>query len=89
MTRRAFLAEVAVASAVAGAASAASPVGMFGKASGLARGPRCEVVWFYMDRLHLDPTGEAEAYQPPRGARSAAAVAHLSEEAFRRRQCYV
>jgi hypothetical protein len=89
LTRRAFIAEVAVASAVAGAASMTSPAGVFGEALDAARGPRRDVVWFFMDRLFLDATGKAPAYHPPLGARSAAPVAHLTEEAFRSLQCYV
>ncbi len=47
------------------------------------------VVSFYMDRLYLDPTGTALPYLSPLGMRSAAPLAHLSEEAFRRAQLYV
>jgi hypothetical protein len=41
-----------------------------------------------MDQPYLDTTGKAAPYHPPVGARSAAPVAHLSEEAFRRAQSY-
>lgn len=47
------------------------------------------VVSYYMDRLYLDPTGTAAPYIAPGGMRSAAPLAHLSEEAFRRAQLYV
>jgi hypothetical protein len=47
------------------------------------------IVSFYMDRLYLDHTGTAIPYLSPRGMRSAAPLAHLSEEAFRRAQLYV
>lgn len=50
---------------------------------------RAPALWFYMDRLYLDYTGAAIPYRPPRGMRSAAPLAHLSEEAFRRAQLYV
>lgn len=50
------------------------------------RGP---VVSFYMDRPYLDLTGTAIPYVAPRGMRSGAPLAGLSEEAFRRTQVYV
>jgi hypothetical protein len=50
---------------------------------------RPPVVSFYMDRPYLDPTGTAMPYLLPRGARSGAPLALLSEEAFRSAQCCV
>jgi len=41
------------------------------------------VVTFHMDALHLDPTGTADPYVPPRGLRSGAAVEHLGEAELR------
>jgi hypothetical protein len=60
----------------------------------LAAGPAAArivppVVWFYMDRLYIDITGSAIPYVSPPGMRSAAPLAHLSDEAFRRAQLYV
>jgi len=89
LTRRAFMAQVAVASALASAASVISCAGLLREASAATREPRGEVVSFHMDRLYLDATGKAPPYHPPLGARSAAPVAHLTEEAFRSRHCYV
>jgi hypothetical protein len=50
---------------------------------------RQPVVSFYMDRLYLDSTGTAVPYLSPSGMRSAAPLAHLSDEALRRAQLYV
>jgi hypothetical protein len=47
------------------------------------------IVSFHMEQPYLDRTGTAIHYRPPRGARSAAPVAYLSEEKFRRQHCYV
>ena len=80
--------QVAVAGAV-GAASAISLAGLLREDSAVRRWPRGEVVSFHMDRLYLDATGTAAPYHPPPGARSAAPVAHLAEDAFRSRHCYV
>jgi hypothetical protein len=41
-----------------------------------------------MDQPYTDKTGKAIPYHPPRGMRSGAVVERLSEEAFRRMQCY-
>jgi hypothetical protein len=49
---------------------------------------RVPVVSFYMDRPYLDPTGMAEPYVPPAGARSAQPLAELSDEEFLRRHPY-
>jgi hypothetical protein len=87
LTRREFVAKLAVAGAAAGAICAAPFTGAFDGARD-TRGTRRAVVSFHMDRPYIDPTGAAMPYYPPRGARSAAAVAHLNEEAFRRMQCY-
>jgi len=82
-TRRAF-----VVAAVSGAVIAFAPVPLWWEApAATGNEPRDAVVTFYMDRLYLDRTGTAQPYRAPRGARSAAPVAHLNEEEFRR--CYV
>jgi hypothetical protein len=82
MTRREFIGIVTAAGAAAAAIAVAPEI--------CAAGPvrRRDVVSFHMDRPYVDHTGTAMPYLPPAGARSAAAVAHLSEEAFRRMQCY-
>jgi hypothetical protein len=89
LTRRDFVAKLAVAGAAIGAFSmapgAVSPVESL---AGISES-RAPVVSFHMDRPYIDVTGTAMPYRQPRGARSAAAVAHLSEETFRRMQCYV
>jgi hypothetical protein len=46
------------------------------------------VVSFHMDQPYLDATATAMPYCSPRGMRSAAPVAYLSEEAFRRIHYY-
>ncbi|MGD0957576.1 MAG: twin-arginine translocation signal domain-containing protein [Candidatus Acidiferrales bacterium] len=93
LTRRDFVAKLAVAGAALGAFSMARGAVLPVEASaalGRVRRevvPFCEVVSFHMDQPYIDATGTAMPYRPPQGARSAAAVAHLSEEAFRRMQC--
>jgi hypothetical protein len=84
LTRRTFL-------RVIGATGAALvvPVGMLlsqGARTGRHSGP---IVSFHMDQPYLDTSGTALPYDPPRGMRSGAPVAHLSEEAFRSSHCYV
>jgi hypothetical protein len=88
LTRRDFVAKLAVASAAIGAFAlppeAVWPAGA-SASPGQARGP---VVSFHMDRPYIDPTGTAMPYLPPSGTRSGAPVARFSEETFRRMQCY-
>jgi hypothetical protein len=89
LTRRDFVAKLAVAGAAVGAfAIAPGAVLQVETSAASQRVPR-EVVSFHMDRPYVDRTGTAMPYRPPRGARSAEPVAHLTEEAFRGAQCYV
>jgi len=88
LTRRAFMARVAVAGAVASAAAVIGPAESRREPAAACES-RGTVASFHMDRLYLDTTGLALPYHPPAGARGAAPVAHLSEEAFRSRHCYV
>jgi len=88
LTRRDFVAKLAVAGAAIGAFSAVPEIWA---ATPRVRGEVVafhEVVSFHMDQPYIDRTGTAVPYRPPQGARSAALVAHLSEEEFRRMQCY-
>jgi hypothetical protein len=84
LTRRSFLSVLGAAGAALG-----MPARMLFSKSVKAAEPRGPVVSFHMDRPYLDWSGTAEPYYPPCGARSAQAVAHLSEEAFRRSHIYV
>lgn len=88
LTRRAFVTSVAFAGAVFTALPCAFRAALFTDDRSAAQ-TRPPVVWFYMDRLHLDHTGAAIPYLSPLGMRSGAPLAHLSEEAFRRAQLYV
>jgi len=84
LTRRDFLANV-VAAGAAVSAALAIPTPIIA-----ATAPsRAAVVSIHLDQPYLDRTGTAIPYHPPHGMRSAAGVEHLSEEAFRRLQCYV
>jgi len=86
--RRAFVKSFAF----AGAAFALLPSAFHNALTAAGASPaqiRPPVVSFYMDRLYLDVTGTAIPYLAPRGARSAAPLAHLNEEALRRAQLYV
>jgi hypothetical protein len=81
--RREFLAELAAAGAAIGA--------MFVVPTPICPavvGTRSAVVSIHMDQPYIDKTGKAIPYHPPRGMRSGAVVERLSEEAFRRMQCY-
>jgi hypothetical protein len=89
LSRRQFL-EGAMAVAGMGAAlsgvpraAAAAPA-----APRTAAAMRAPVVSFYMDRPYLDPTGMAEPYVPPAGARSGQPLAALSDEQFLGRCSY-
>jgi hypothetical protein len=88
LTRRDFVAKLAVAGAGLGAICAARGAGLSVDAAPDAPTTRREVVSFHMDRPYIDRTGTAMPYYPPRGARSAEPAARLSEESFRRIQCY-
>jgi hypothetical protein len=88
LTRRDFVAKLAVASAAIGAICGARGAVLFGDAAPDRPTTRREVVSFHMDRPYVDRTGTAMPYNPPPGARSAEAAARLSEESFRRIQCY-
>ncbi len=87
LTRRGFLGKLAVAGAAVGRAWLI-PGGISALGAGGSRDNGTSVVSFHMDQPYLDTTGKAAPYRPPAGARSAAPVAHLSEEAFRRVQSY-
>ncbi|MGC2417005.1 MAG: twin-arginine translocation signal domain-containing protein [Candidatus Acidiferrales bacterium] len=88
LTRRDFVTKLAVAGAAIGAFALAPGAEWPADASVRLEQPRKPVVSFHMDRPYLDPTGTAMPYRPPGGARSGAPVARLSEETFRRMQCY-
>jgi hypothetical protein len=88
LTRRDFVAKLAVAGAALGVVSLA-PGARCAEPSANSRRICHEVVSFHMDRPYVDVTGAATPYHPPRGMRSAAQVAHLGDEAFRRICCYV
>jgi hypothetical protein len=88
ITRRDFVAKLAVAGAAWGVICLVPGAAIFGNATPDRRKIGREVVSFHMDRPYLDPTGRAMPYHPPRGARSAEHAGRLSEEAFRRIQCY-
>jgi hypothetical protein len=88
LTRRDFVAKLAVAGAAIGALSMAPGAVLPLEASADTGWSCAAVVSFHMDRPYVDRTGTATPYRQPRGARSAAAVAHLNEETFRRMQCY-
>ena len=85
MTRRDFVAELAVAGA-AMATMTMAPVKMFATAK---MGTRAAVVSIHMDQPYIDATGRALPYIPPDGVRAGAPVAHLSECEFRRRFVYL
>lgn len=88
LTRRDFVAKLAVAGVAAGAFALAPGAAWTSEASASREQSRQPVVSFHMDRPYIDPTGTAMPYRRPVGARSGAAVARLDEEAFRRMQCY-
>jgi hypothetical protein len=88
LTRRALVKKIAWASAASVALPRAfrAALTISERSSAQMRSP---VISFYMDRPYLDFTGMAIPYFWPRGTRSGAPLAHLSEEAFRRAQLYV
>jgi hypothetical protein len=88
LTRRDFVAKLAVAGTAIGALALAPGAEWPSEASASSVQARVPVVSFHMDRPYLDPTGTAMPYRPPGGARSGAPVARFSEETFRRMQCY-
>jgi hypothetical protein len=84
LTRRDFIAELAITSAAVATMSTA-PTGIFA-AVPAARGP---VVSIHMDQPYLDTTGRALPYVPPNGLRAGAPIDKLSEAEFRRRFAYL
>jgi hypothetical protein len=88
-TRRDFLEALAVTGAAIGAVSMFGAVSIPPEAMTAAAPCRSGVVSFHMDQPYIDATGTAPPYRPPHGARSAAAVAHLSEKAFLSEHFYV
>jgi hypothetical protein len=81
LTRRDFMAEMAV----AGAAIAAMPANIFGAVPWV----RNAVVSIHLDQPYIDATGKELPYLPPNGVRAGMPVAHLSETEFRRRFVYL
>jgi hypothetical protein len=81
LTRRDFMAELAV----GGAAIAAMPANVFAAVPRL----RTAVVSIHLDQPYIDATGRAMPYLPPDGVRAGMPVAHLSETEFRRRFVYL
>lgn len=92
-TRRVFLKHVvATGGAVAGAAAVGAPLAALQSLSvtasqdltkaTMARMPAAApvVAFFFDGQLWLDPSGASTAYEPPSGARGAAALAALSDE---------
>ncbi|MGC2332069.1 MAG: twin-arginine translocation signal domain-containing protein [Candidatus Acidiferrales bacterium] len=88
LTRRDFVAQVTAAGAAIGALALAPGAAAFAEAPAPSRQTRKPVVSFHMDRPYIDRSGRAMPYHPPRGACSGEPAARLSEEAFRRMQCY-
>ena len=88
LTRRDFVAKLAVAGAAIGAFALAPGAAWLAEESASCVQSRGPVVSFHMDRPYLDPTGTAMPYRPPSGARSGAPAARCSEEVFRCMQCY-
>jgi hypothetical protein len=88
LTRRALVKSVACAGAAFAVFPRALHAALAGAGDAMA-GVNPPVVSFYMDRLYIDLTGTATPYLAPRGMRSGAPLAHLSEEALRRAQPYV
>ena len=87
LTRRALMKRFALSGAVFAVLPRAFHTALAAENHCALLGP--PVVSFYMDRLHVDRTGAAIPYRAPRGMRSGAPLAHLSEEAFRCAQLYV
>jgi len=88
LTRRDFVAQLAVAGAAIGAFTLTPGAAALAEAPASSRQNRQPVVSFHMDRPYIDPTGTAMPYLAPSGARSGAPAARFSEETFRRMQCY-
>ncbi len=80
LTRRDFMAELAV-SGAAMATMAMAQAGIFAVAQS---GARAAVVSIHMDQPYVDVTGRALPYVPPAGVRAGAPVDNLSEAEFRR-----
>jgi hypothetical protein len=81
LTRRDFMAKLAVASAAIGVMPPFAFASMFRE--------RNAVVSIHMDQPYIDTTGTALPYLPPSGVRAGAVAAHLSETEFRRRFVYL
>jgi hypothetical protein len=89
LTRRDFVTKLAVAGVAIGAFALAPGAAGLAEASASPEQPRKKpVVSFHMDRPYIDRSGTAMPYQPPPGTCSGEPAARLSEEAFRRMQCY-
>jgi hypothetical protein len=91
LTRRLFISEMATAS-VALSALPAVFSGVMLPSDGhspLTDARSAGVVSIHMNQTYWDESGAAIPYFPPRGTRSAAPIAHLSEQAFRSMHCYV
>jgi hypothetical protein len=84
LTRRDFMAELAVGVAAIGAGSIAPP-------NAFAAMPRSRVavVSIHMDQPYMDATGRELPYLPPHGVRGGMPVAHLGETEFRRHFVYL
>jgi len=87
LTRRDFVADLALAGAAIGA-FALAPDAWPTEACVSPVQSRTPVVSFHMDRPYIDPTGTAMPYYPPQGARSGEHAARLDEATFRRICCY-
>ena len=87
LTRRELVKNIAWAGAILAAFPHAIRIALANR--GQAAQARTPVVWFYMDRLCLDDTGTAIPYTPPRGMRSAAPLADVSDEVYRCAQVYI
>jgi hypothetical protein len=88
LTRRDFVAKLAVAGAAIGAFALTPGAAWPTEACTSPVPPRKPVVSFHMDRPYIDRSGTAMPYHPPPGVCSGEPAASLSEEAFRRMQCY-
>jgi hypothetical protein len=86
LTRRDFLAGLAVAAMAAPISIAPAPIAL---AATNPRAPRPPVVGFHMDQPYLDVTGTAVPYVPPNGLRAGVPVEHLSEAELRTRHLYL
>lgn len=86
LTRRDFMAKLAVTGAAIAAAAGPIPASIVAAAPAAAR---TAVVSIHMDQPYIDTTGRALPYLPPGGVRAGASAAYLSETEFRRRFVYL